>query len=388
MYQILLVIIYVSFISLGLPDALLGSAWPTMHRELDVPVTYAGYVSLLIASCTIVSSLFCARLVRKLGTGKLTAISVGMSAIALLGFSLSNSIWLIFLWAIPYGLGAGSVDAALNNFVAAHYQAKHMNWLHCFWGVGATLGPYIMGACLTNQLGWNYGYGIVSVIQIILTAVLLFSLPFWKVEAKEELATGQKGKAVTSLKQVLTTPKTKHILTAFFCYCSLELSAGLWGSSYMVMEKGLAPELAASTIALFYLGITGGRFLSGFLTIWFSNKSMIRLGQGIGLLGIILLLFSAGYVQVCASFALLGAGCAPIYPSLLHQTPDRFGKELSQSMMGIQMACAYLGSTVSPMLLGLLFGKSNIFLYPFAMLVILMAMIFTVEYCNRKEKNE
>lgn len=382
--QLLLVIIYLSFISLGLPDALLGSAWPSMHQELTVPVSYAGVISLIIAVGTIVSSLLCARLVRKLGTGKLTAISVGMTAVALMGFALSHNIWLIFLWAVPYGLGAGSVDAALNHFVAAHYEAKHMSWLHSFWGVGATLGPYIMGACLTNQLGWHYGYGIVSIIQIILTATLIFSLPLWK-RAGEVQELEQPNVPIVSIGKLLSVPRVKHILIAFFCYCSLELTAGLWGSSYMVMQKGFSSELAASTIALFYLGITGGRFLSGFLTMHFSNKTMIRFGQGVGLIGIVLLWFAFNYLTVCAGFTLIGMGCAPIYPSLLHQTPDRFGKELSQSMMGLQMASAYVGNTVSPLLCGLLIGNVSSALYPLIMLVYMAAMIIMVEFCNRKQ---
>src|SRR5574344_663604 len=327
MVQLLLVIIYVSFISLGLPDSLLGSAWPSMYTGLNVPISYAGIVSMIIAGCTIISSLFSDRLVRKLGTGLVTAISVGMTAIALMGFSISHSFIARCLWALPYGLGAGSVDASLNHFVALHYKARHMNWLHCFWGVGASIGPYIMGACLTGGLGWNSGYRIISIIQLVLTAVLTFSLPLWKKQNAPGAGTAgteeQKAKQL-SMKQLLALPQAKAILIAFFCYCSLEATTGLWGAVYMVMQKGISKEEAAKLIALFYLGITAGRFLSGLLSVKINSRTMIRLGQLLAIIGIIILFISPVPVLTATGFALTGLGCAPIYPALLHQTPERF----------------------------------------------------------------
>ncbi|NTV91055.1 MAG: MFS transporter, partial [Clostridiales bacterium] len=253
MITILLVIIYLSFISLGLPDALLGSAWPSMYGQLQVPVSYAGIISMVITGGTIISSLFSDKLIRRLGTGRVTTLSVLMTAVALFGFSTSRSFPLLLLWALPYGLGAGSVDTALNNFVALHYKARHMSWLHCFWGVGATLGPYIMGFCLTRNLGWNSGYRIIFIIQILLTAVLFFSLPLWK-NSDGKLSEAHHSEKSLKIKELLKLAGAKPALVAFFCYCGLETTAGLWGSSYLVIARGVAADAAAKWIALFYLG--------------------------------------------------------------------------------------------------------------------------------------
>ena len=280
MFTILLIIIYISFISLGLPDALLGSAWPTMYQELQVPMVYAGILSMIIAGGTIISSLLSDKLIKKLGTGLVTAISVCTTAIALFGFSSSKTFMMLCLWAIPYGLGAGSVDAALNNFVALHYKAKHMSWLHCFWGIGATLGPYIMGFCLTKGMRWHSGYYFVFIIQIILTGVLISSIPLWK---KSDTKTKEEEKETKSLtmKELIQIPGAKQALVAFFSYCALESATGLWGSSYMVMERGMSADVAAKGISLFYLGITVGRFLCGFITMRLDDKNMVRFGQSI-----------------------------------------------------------------------------------------------------------
>lgn len=383
MTQLLLVIIYITFISLGLPDSLLGAAWPSMYSGLKVPISYAGILSMIIAGGTIISSLLSGRLVQKIGTGLITAISVGMTATALFGFSISHSFVMLCLWAVPYGLGAGSVDAVLNNFVALHYKAKHMSWLHCFWGIGATLGPYIMGMSLTGNLGWHYGYRSIFIIQIALTVILLFSLPMWKKNLDQ---IEDKNSSTLQLKynQLFRLPGAKQTLIAFFCYCSLEQVTGLWGSSYMVLKKEIAPEDAASFISLFYLGITAGRFLSGLLTIKLNTKNIIRLGQGLIVLGVAFIHMSITHTAMLAGLIFIGLGCAPIYPSLLHQTPERFGKNTSQSMMGLQMACAYLGSTFSPPLIGLLNEKFSIRIYPFFLLAFTAAMILLVENCNRK----
>lgn len=381
MLSLLLTIIYISFISLGLPDSLLGSAWPTMYREMQVPISYAGIISMIIAGGTIISSLNSHRLIKKLGTGKVTAVSVGMTAAALWGFSSSHSFIALCVWAIPYGLGAGSVDAALNNFVALHYKAKHMSWLHCFWGIGATLGPYIMGLYLTGGQKWTMGYRAISVIQIALTAVLIFSLPLWKKNdtAAEDKALESKS---LSLKSLLSIHGAKQVLAAFFCYCALESTTGLWGSSYLVIAKGITPETAARWIALFYFGITFGRFLNGFVAMKLSDKNMIRIGQGIAALGIMVLLLPFGNAALCAGFILIGLGCAPIYPSMLHATPANFSKELSQAIMGVQMACAYVGSTFMPPLFGLIAEHVNIKLYPFYLSIFVIIMILMVEAVN------
>ena len=406
MISLLLAIIYISFISLGLPDSLLGSAWPSMYGSLNVPVSYAGIISMIITGCTIISSLSSDRLVRKLGTGLVTAISVGMTAAALFGFSVSHSFIQLCIWAIPYGLGAGSVDAALNNFVALHYKARHMNWLHCFWGVGATIGPYIMGACLTRS-GWNSGYRIISFIQIALASLLLISLPLWKKKSDDASIPAEKSNAKdipsdTSQQessspaksihlspiQLLSLPQAKQILAAFFCYCSLESTTGLWGAVYMVIKKGISTESAAKFIALFYLGITAGRFISGFLSVKLSSKSMIRLGQIFAACGIVIIIISANQFATAAGFMIIGLGCAPIYPALLHQTPERFGANVSQSIMGMQMACAYIGSTLTPPVTGFIVSHISVSLYPLILLAIVALMAVLVEYCNKKSGSQ
>ncbi|RLL83832.1 MFS transporter [Petrotoga sp. HKA.pet.4.5] len=381
MYSILLVIIYISFISLGLPDALLGSAWPSMFQTLNVPVSYAGIISMIISGGTIVSTLFSGKSIHKLGTGKLTTISVGMTAIALFGFSISTSFWHLCLWGIPYGLGAGSVDAALNNFVALHYKARHMNWLHCFWGVGATLGPYIMGILLTSGFKWNSGYFTISLIQIALTSVLFLTLPLWK-----EKKTGNKTKEEEyknySLKEVITLPGAMSIMIAFFSYCALEATTGLWAASYLVLNRGIAAEIAAKWAASFYFGITIGRFISGFITFKMNNKNMIRLGQGIIILGLLLLFLPFSNYTAFIGLILIGLGCAPIYPSLIHSTPTNFGKDVSHSIIGVQMASAYLGTTLMPPLFGFLQKHFDIRLYPIYLIILAFLMIVMVEKAN------
>ncbi|PNR97510.1 MFS transporter [Petrotoga miotherma DSM 10691] len=381
MYSILLVIIYISFISLGLPDALLGSAWPSMYETLNVPVSYAGIIAMIISGGTIFSTLFSGKFIHKLGTGKLTSISVGMTAIALFGFSISTSFWHLCLWGIPYGLGAGSVDAALNNFVALHYKARHMNWLHCFWGVGATLGPYIMGILLTNGFKWNSGYFTISLIQIALTSVLFLTLPLWK-EKKTDNKTKEEGYKNYSLKEVIALPGAMSIMIAFFSYCALEATTGLWAASYLVLNRGIAAEIAAKWAASFYFGITIGRFISGFITFKMNNKNMVRLGQGIIILGLLLLILPFSNYTVFIGLILIGLGCAPIYPSLIHSTPTNFGKNVSHSIIGVQMASAYLGTTLMPPLFGFLQEHFDIRLYPIYLIILAFLMILMAEKAN------
>lgn len=379
MFSLLLALIYVSFISLGLPDSLLGSAWPQMQESLGVSLSLGGVISFLITASTILSSLMSHRVIQQFGTGSVTMCSVAMTALALLGFSLSNSFFALCLWAIPYGLGAGSVDAALNNFVALHCKAKHMSWLHCFWGIGATGGPYIMGLCLSRGMGWQAGYRTISFLQMALTLILLLSLPLWK---KQELplSGGETVRPQTpQWGKLLKRPGVKAALTAFFFYSALELTTGLWGSSYMVAIRGISPETAAKWISLFYLGITAGRFFSGFLTLRFSDDAMVRLGEGTAIVGIILLLLPLHNLFLCVGLILTGLGCAPIYPSLLHATPQRFGKSLSQSLMGTQMAISYLGSTTMPPVSGFLSEKISMGLYPVLLLVFALCMTILTE---------
>lgn len=373
MFQLLLLIIYLAFISLGLPDALLGSAWPVMYEEFSVPVSYAGGISMIIALGTIVSSLQSDRLTMKFGTGWVTAVSVLTTAVALFGFSISHSYLMLCLWAIPYGLGAGSVDASLNNYVALHYASRHMSWLHCMWGVGASLGPYIMGYALTGGRGWNMGYRYIAILQIFLTAVLLFSLPLWKKRGTGREADGDQAQPL-SLGQVVKIPGAIEIMVTFFCYCALEQSAGLWASSYLVLCRGIDPETAAGFAALFYLGITGGRALSGFLTLKFDDTQMIHLGLGFILAGVLLLFLPFGSVSSLLGLVLVGLGCAPVYPCIIHSTPVNFGADKSQAMIGVQMAAAYTGTLLMPPLFGLIANHISVALFPVYLLAILVLM--------------
>lgn len=383
MASLLLAIIYLAFISLGLPDSLLGSAWPVMQGQLDVPMSYAGIVSMIIAGGTIVSSLMSDRLTRKFGAGLVTAVSVLMTALALFGFSVSGSfVWLI-VWAVPYGLGAGAVDAALNNFVALHYASRHMNWLHCFWGVGAALSPHIMSYCLTGGAGWSGGYRTVSIIQIVLTAVLFISLPLWK--SKKSSTDDSAGEAAAlSLPQALRIKGVKFVLVTFFSYCALESTAGLWASSYLAGYRGIEPETAASFASLFYLGITVGRFLCGFIADRAGDKIMVRVGIITALCGVVLIgLPLKGSGAALVGLVICGLGGAPIYPSIIHSTPSNFGKQNSQAIIGIQMASAYAGSTFMPPLFGLIAGRTTLGLYPAFLVIFGLLMLFMSERLNR-----
>ena len=382
MVGLLLAIIYISFISLGLPDALLGAAWPTMYQGMNVPVSYAGMISLIISAGTVVSSLLSDRMTKWLGPGKVTAISVGMTAVALFGFSVSSEFWHLCLWAIPYGLGAGSVDASLNNYVALHYASRHMSWLHCMWGVGASTGPYIMGAALTCGMTWNTGYRYIAIFQILLTAVLFFSLPLWK-KRDTTAESGKPAKALT-MKQIFAIDGAKEMLLAFFCYCAAEQTAILWSATYLVRHAGLSEETAASFASMFLVGMTIGRFFSGFVTYKLNDTNMIRLGQGIMVLGIAVMLLPLGAPGAMIGLALVGLGCAPIYPCVIHSTPAHFGEENSQAIIGVQMAAAYIGVCAMPPIFGLIANHITVSLLPLYMAIITALMIFMCERLNRK----
>ncbi len=375
MFMLLLSIIYLSFISLGLPDALLGSAWPTMYPVLNVPVSYMGIISFIIAFCTIISSLESDRLTRRFGAGLVTAVSVAMTALAIFGFSISSSFISLCLWALPYGLGAGSVDAALNNYVALHYKSKHMSWLHSMWGIGASLGPYIMGSVLTGGGTWNSGYRVISIIQVVLTFILFMSLPLWKKEGGDE-GEGEKTKSKT-IREILRIKGVKKILVAFFCYCALEQTTGLWASSYLSIYKGMDPSEAASFASMFYIGITVGRLLSGFLTLSLDDDRMVRVGVVLVAAGVLILVFASGAYFSLAGFVMIGLGCAPIYPSLLHSTPTHFGSDNSQAVIGLEMATAYIGSSFMPPIFGFVAERTTLYLLPFylsALLILLFTM--------------
>lgn len=389
-----LIMIYMAFISLGLPDSLLGVAWPLMQLEYGAPFEAAGLVSMFIAGSTIVSSFASGAVHKRLSTGKITFISCLMTAASLLGFSFAPSlIWLLFL-AIPLGLGAGSVDAALNNYVAAHYKAHHMSWLHCFWGVGATLGPIIMSRFIARQNSWRNGYIAVSVIQFVLVVLLFFALPLWNRMAKEvnsnpaDLNEGEKD-SKTALPhepenkvKPLQIKGVKLALVSFLFYCGAEATMGLWGSSFLVNVKELPAAVAAQWVSTYYAGITVGRLITGFITMKVSNRILIRMGQTTALAGVILLLLPLPSIFSLVGFIMVGLGCAPVFPCMVHETPTRFGKENSQAIIGYQVALAYTGSTFLPPLLGLIAARTTIKIFPFFVLAYIILMLVGSEKIN------
>ncbi len=385
MFQMLLVIIYIAFISLGLPDSLLGSAWPTMYTQMGVAVSYAGVISMIIAVGTVISSLLSDRLTRTLGTGKVTAVSVAMTAVSLFGFSFSSSFISLCLWAVPYGLGAGSVDASLNNYVALHYKSRHMSWLHCMWGVGAATGPYVMGFALTRGMGWTAGYRMIGILQVVLTMILIFSLPMWKkpVNSSETGQTGASDRPLT-LRDIVSIKGAKEVMLYFFCYCAIEQTAGLWASSYLTFDRGVSSEAAAGYASMFFIGITVGRALSGFVTMKLNDKSMVRLGEAIIGLGILVIILPFGAFGALTGLVIIGFGCAPVYPCIIHSTPSFFGADRSQAIIGVQMASAYVGTCLMPPLFGVIADKFGIVLLSGYLLVILIIMLIMFEMLVRK----
>ena len=381
MVNLLLAVIYVAFISLGLPDAVLGAAWPTMSVDLGAPISWAGGISMTISAGTIVSALLSDRMTLHFGAGKVTAVSVALTALALFGFSVAPNYWVLILLAIPYGLGAGGVDAALNNYVAIHYESRHMSWLHAMWGIGALTGPYVMGFALGAGQGWPWGYRYISILQVALTAILIFSLPLWKKrsEAKTGEVSGESGESANDetrkplgVRGVLAIRGAKEILVMFFCYSALESTAMLWGSSYMVLGKGIDKTTAAM-------------WASGFLTMKFNDPTMIRLGQALVLTGIVSMLLPLPHnIGTIVGLMIIGLGCAPIYPCVIHSTPVYFGEDKSQAIVGMQMACAYVGSMCMPPVFGLIAQHISVLWFPLYMLVFLVLMVIMHESLRKK----
>jgi fucose permease len=383
MFSFLLPIIYLAYLSLGLPDALLGSAWPIMYQGFNVPLSYAGIISMIIALGTIISSLQSARLTDRLGTGKVTFISVMITAVALFGFSITHSFGILCLWAIPYGLGAGSVDASINNYVAIHYASRHMSWLHSFWGIGAALGPSVMGLALSHGQTWHAGYRYIAILQVVLTVILFLSLPQWK--SNHPVTTDAAPKKHTRpLKQVITIPGVTASMVTFFCYCAIEQTTGLWASSYLALVKNVPTKTAATLASLFYIGIAIGRTLSGFLTFRFNDKQMVRIGEGLLVVGVGALLLPLGNAVAIAGFILIGFGCAPVYPSIIHATPTYFGTADSQAVIGIQMASAYVGTCLMPPFFGLIANHFSVAWLPVDLGILLVAMFFMHERLIKK----
>ena len=393
MVTLLLALIYLAFISLGLPDSLLGSAWPQMHLVLGAQLSMEGIISMLISCGTVISSLFSEKIIYKFGTGMISAVSTLLTAVALFGFSVSGNFYMLCFLAIPYGLGAGAIDAALNNYVALHFASRHMSWLHCFWGIGAAVGPYVMGVAMSLGKGWRGGYLAISVIQLVLTIVLFAALPLWKINQEKNEESITEKKEPKKLKEIFKIKGVAFVLIAFFCYCAVEQTTGLWASSYFVINRGLSNHTAASFVGLFYIGITGGRFLSGFIADKFGDKKMIRLGICGILIGVVFLLIPAN--QLFSSYKMLkeifpliglgfvGFGCAPIYPSVIHATPDNFGKENSHAIIGIQIAFAYMGVIIMPALFGIISQYITIALFPIYIMLITLVMFIMSEKMNK-----
>lgn len=390
MYSILLVIIYIAFISLGLPDSLLGAGWPVMQVEMSVPVSYAGILTMLISIFTIISSLLCTRITIKIGSGLYTAISVALTAGAMIGFSLSKSFWVLVVLTIPYGLGAGGVDATLNNFVALHYKSRHMSWLHCFWGVGAIISPYVMGYCIGTASGWQGGYRIVGITQIVLAVIIFCSLPIWKkidrksVEEEQEQTTG------LSLKQMLSIKGVPVWLMGFFCYCALEQTTMLWSGTYFAQYKGVDADTAAFFSSFVFIGLTAGRFVGGFVTEKLGDKRLIRIGYAIIFVGLLLVAIPVKTTTTALiGFIVIGVGCAPVYPSIIHATPDNFGREKSHAIIGAQMAFAYMGTTFMPPLFGLIAEHISVGFLPLYVFVLTALLVVCCEvFYAKKAKGE
>ena len=366
----------------------MGSAWPTMTGELSVPLSYAGYISMTISAGTVLSSLMSDRLTRRFGTGTVTAVSVLLTAAALFGFSVSKSYILLILWSVPYGLGAGSVDAALNNYVALNYKSSHMSWLHCMWGVGTVVGPYVMGHALTSGMTWNAGYRIISALQLVLGIVVLFSMPLWKTAspaAGEDRGVTEKAPTLRKLLRISGVP---HVLLTFFCYCSLEIVAIVWSGTYLVHKGGFTPEHAASLSGMFFIGITAGRAVGGFLTYRFSDKRMIRMGEALIAAGVLSLIILPGGYYSLPGLLLIGLGCAPIYPAVIHSTPEYFGAENSGALIGIQMACAYTGMCLMPPVFGWIAEATTPAVFPLVIGAFLAVMAYLHEALVLKTKKK
>lgn len=382
MYLLLLSLIYLAFISLGLPDSLLGAAWPTMQEAYQVPISYMGIISMTISGGTICSSLLSERLTHRFGTKYVTVFSVFLTAVALFGFSLSGSFWLLCIWAVPYGLGAGAIDAALNNYVAIHYTSRHISWLHCFWGVGTIISPYIMSAALLHST-WENGYRIVSLIQFAIAIILLSTLSIWKVNQKNDNEKDEH--SLLGLKGALKIRGVPFILIGFLCYCAGESTSMLWASSYLTQARGISKEAAAAFAALFFIGITAGRFAAGFISEKIGDRKMIRLGTTIIFFGIICISLPIKTdVAALAGLVVIGLGCAPVYPCIIHSTPSHFGSNNSQAIIGIQMASAYMGSTFIPPLFGLIANHISIKLFPVFLLLFFIMMILMIETTYKK----
>lgn len=382
MVTLLLTIIYLAFVGLGLPDALLGSAWPIIKLEIGATTEMAGYISLTVSFFTVISSLNASRLLHRFGTGKVTLFSILFTTLAVLGFSMSNAFLYLILLAIPLGLGAGAVDASLNNYLALYFKAKHMNWLHCFWGIGAVAGPVVMSYWLTNNENWRAGYVTVGLILLAIVMILLFTLSLWKIFEKDKLVNQEEQKLIRN-SEALQVRGVKTSMLAMLCYNGSETAAGLWMASYFIANREMSAGIAAASTSLFFIGIITGRILAGFLSTKISSQNLIRYGGLVGCIGLILLILPVPHWIVVGALFVTGFGGAPIYPSIIHVTPSRFGDKASSTIIGLQMASAYTGSTLIPLIIGLFSSWFGLFLVPIMLLILFIIMFISTEMTNR-----
>ena len=367
MSSLLLAVIYLIFISLGLPDSLLGSGWPKMQAVFSVPSSYAGYVSMTISFMTIISALLSPRMIKHFHTKWITIVSIGLTIAGLLGFSMCSRYWMLFIFAVPYGLGAGAIDASVNHYVANNYSGSVMNFLHCFYGVGAVISPYIMALAL-KYARWNEGYSWTSYIQMFILFVCIISLPLWKTNGKEE---EEDHSDSVGIKEALKVPAVIFTLIAFYAYCAGEATCFLWTPSYFADTKsGISAETIASFGSLIFGGLMLGRLISGFISNKLGDRRLIRIGIFVELLGIIMVFLPVeSYMVAAAGFVVIGTGMGPVYPAIQHMAPANFGKKYSAAVIGLQMAAAYVGSTFMPMIFGLLQQKIGIAIMPTYLLI-------------------
>ena len=385
MGSLLLVVIYLIFISLGLPDSLLGSGWPTMQIDFGVPSSYAGFVSMTISCMTVISALVSPRMIRRFHTKWIVIVSIGLTVLGLLGFSISGHYWMLFLFAVPYGLGAGSIDASVNHYVANHYPSSVMNFLHCFYGVGAVISPYIMSLAL-KLARWNEGYRWTSYIQLGILLVCVLSLPLWK---QNESKSEEENRNSAGIGETLKVPGVILTLIAFFAYCSGEATCFLWTPSYFAGTKaGLSAETIASFGSLIFFGLMLGRLISGFISNRLGDRRLIRIGIAVELLGILLIFLPVkAYIVAAIGFVVIGTGMGPVYPAIQHMAPANFGKRYSAAVIGLQMASAYIGSTLMPMVFGHIQQAVGIGIMPVYLLIFASLNIGLLEIAYRKAQN-
>ena len=383
----LLVVIYVAFIGLGVPDSLIGSAWPAVHAELNIPVEAVSIITFIISGCTVLSSMFSAGILNKLGTAKVTAFSTAMTAAALLGFSFAPSFWVMIPLAVVLGLGAGAIDSGLNNYVALHFKASHMNFLHCFYGVGVSLSPYLMSLALSDA-GWRGGYRYAFYVQTVITILLIVSLPMWKKTASAGQEEDEKGVNLSIL-QMAKMPGIRKVWVIMLATNAIEYACGVWGSTYLVEAKGFEAQHGALALTVYYVGMSIGRFVSGLLSEKIGTWKRIAIGSAILAPAIALMLLPLhGAVTVVGLF-LVGLGNGSIYPNLIHLTPHNFGKDVSQSVMGSQIACAYIGVMLAPPMVSLISSVFSIKVYPvlLAVLYVIMIVFLKLFVNNLKKQN-